>query len=140
MDEANEESSVSYFDESMFCSNDRKSALWLAEVENLIRTKSPKVSILVSEFQCSCNGTMCIQPWILRVFFRARAERGGWWTSEEVLQQLKEDAISLFENFHPECIGILIFDNSSNHQAYGIFAYGIFFSYGIFLRLSFRYA
>jgi hypothetical protein len=35
-----------------------------------------------------------------------------------MLQQLKEDAIPLFERLHPNCIGVFCFDNSSNHQAY----------------------
>ncbi|KAG2226938.1 hypothetical protein INT45_010217 [Circinella minor] len=50
-------------DESTFYSNESPTNLWLVENENPIRNKSPGGSIMVSEFQCPCHGTMCIKNW-----------------------------------------------------------------------------
>lgn len=48
-------------DESTFYSNDGKEDLWLKGNGNAIRKKSPGGSIMVSEFQCACHGTMRIK-------------------------------------------------------------------------------
>ncbi|OAD06486.1 hypothetical protein MUCCIDRAFT_107063 [Mucor lusitanicus CBS 277.49] len=48
-------------DESTLYANDGKNDLWLMEDENHIRKKDPGASIMVSEFQCPCHGTMKIQ-------------------------------------------------------------------------------
>ncbi|KAG2216151.1 hypothetical protein INT45_008911 [Circinella minor] len=48
-------------DESTFYSNESPANLWLLKNENPIRNKSPGGSIMVSEFQCPCHGTMRIK-------------------------------------------------------------------------------
>lgn len=53
-------------DESTFYANDGKNDPWLLEGENYIRKKGPGSSIMVSEFQCACHGTMKIQGWTSR--------------------------------------------------------------------------
>ncbi|KAG1606965.1 hypothetical protein G6F44_013814 [Rhizopus delemar] len=35
-----------------------------------------------------------------------------------MVEQLKEDAIGLFEALHPNCVAVFLFDNSSNHGAF----------------------
>jgi hypothetical protein len=35
-----------------------------------------------------------------------------------MVQQLKEDALPLFELLHPGCKAVFLFDNSCNHRAY----------------------
>lgn len=105
-------------DESTFYANDGKNNLWLAEGETLIRKKGQGSSLMVSEFQCPCHGTMRDKGWIARTFLKAGVGRDGWWTSAEMINQLKNDAIPLFNMLHPGCTAVFLFDNSSNHSAY----------------------
>ena len=105
-------------DESTFYAHDSRTDMWLENDESIIRKKGPGRSIMVSEFQCPCHGTMKIRSWMSRKFFKAGSGRDGWWTSADMIKQLKEDAIPLFEALHPDCVGVFLFDQSSNHQAY----------------------
>ncbi|KAG2213282.1 hypothetical protein INT45_008736 [Circinella minor] len=50
--------------------------------------------------------------------FHARTNCDGYWTSKDMVKQLKDDAIPLFENLHPGCQVLFLFDQSSNHNAY----------------------
>ncbi|RKO93974.1 hypothetical protein BDK51DRAFT_3062, partial [Blyttiomyces helicus] len=40
-----------------------------------------------------------------------------WWTCEDLLKQMHQ-AIKHFNLAHPGCVGVFVFDQSSNHQAY----------------------
>ncbi|OAD74371.1 hypothetical protein PHYBLDRAFT_101127, partial [Phycomyces blakesleeanus NRRL 1555(-)] len=42
----------------------------------------------------------------------------SYWTSKDMLDQLKNHAIPLFESLHEGCTGVFIFNQSSNHKAY----------------------
>ncbi|KAG2204123.1 hypothetical protein INT47_011606 [Mucor saturninus] len=106
-------------DESTFYANDGKDDLWLLEGENHIRKKGPGSSIMVSEFQCPCHGTMKSAGWTSRRFFKAGVGREGYWKYTDMLEQLQDDAIPLFELLHPGCQAVFLFDNSSNHNAFG---------------------
>jgi len=105
-------------DESTFYANDGKNDLWLEHGENYIRKKGAGQSIMVSEFQCPCHGTMRSANWTSRRLFKAGTDREGWWTSSHMVKQLEEDAIKLFDLLHPGCTAVFLFDNSSNHNAY----------------------
>ncbi|KAG2211566.1 hypothetical protein INT45_003504 [Circinella minor] len=105
-------------DECTFYSNDSKRDMWLMEGENLLLKKNPGMSIMVSEFQCPCHGTMRIKGWTSRKLFCAGQNRDGYWDHQDLLKQLQEDVIPLFESLHPNAKGIFIFDQSSNHGAY----------------------
>ncbi|KAG2216602.1 hypothetical protein INT45_009567 [Circinella minor] len=105
-------------DESTFYCNESPINLWLLENENPIRNKSPSGSIMVSEFQCPCHGTMRIKNWKSRKFFFAGTNRDGYWTWKDMHQQIKDDVIPLFEKLHPGCQALFILDQSSNHNAY----------------------
>jgi hypothetical protein len=104
-------------DESTFYANDGKQTVWLLDHEHPILKKGQGLSIMVSEFQCPCHGTMRSDGKISRVLFHAGANRDGYWTSEDMVKQLK-DVIPLFEELHPNCRGVFLFDQSSNHNAY----------------------
>jgi hypothetical protein len=105
-------------DESTFYANDGQEYMWFKENENVLRKKGQGQSIMVSEFQCPCHGTMRSKNWTSRKFFYSGQNREGWWKSEDMVEQLKKDAIPLFELLHPGCQAIFIFDQSSNHNAY----------------------
>lgn len=112
-------------DESTFYSNDGKLTRWCEENETTIFPKGPGGSIMVSEFMCPCHGTMRGvingKEITSRTFFFAGSSQGkeGWWTCNHLMEQLKKDAIPLFELLHPNCIGLFAFDQSSNHRAFG---------------------
>lgn len=106
-------------DECTFYANDGKKNFWLEKEENYIRKKSQGSSLMISEFQCPCHGTMRIEGGrSSRKVFKAGTGRDGWWTIKDMIQQLKEDAIPLFDQLHPNCTAVFLFDNSSNHSAY----------------------
>ncbi|KAI8987110.1 hypothetical protein BDB01DRAFT_904728 [Pilobolus umbonatus] len=106
------------YDKSTFYANDRKKEMWIREGENPIRKKGPGMSIMVSEFQCRCHGTMRVKEWTSRKLFEAGASRQGYWKSADMIKQLVEDAIPLFELLHEGCVAVFIFIQNSNHQAY----------------------
>lgn len=61
---------------------------------------------------------MKIEGWTSRTLFKAGESRDGWWTSKHMVEQLKNDAIPLFDALHPNCTAVFLFDNSSNHGAF----------------------
>jgi len=40
----------------------------------------------------------------------------GWWRCEDLVEQVKEEALVSFNKLHPGSIGVFIFDNSMNHK------------------------
>lgn len=42
----------------------------------------------------------------------------GYWTAEDLLNQIKNKAIPIFETKFPDAIAVFAFDNSANHAAY----------------------
>ncbi|OAD72411.1 hypothetical protein PHYBLDRAFT_169542 [Phycomyces blakesleeanus NRRL 1555(-)] len=106
-------------DESTFYANDGKDTMWLMEVENPIRKKGPRMSLMISEFKCVCHGTMTRGACLSREVFHPGADRDGYWTSADMLKQLKNNVIPLFELIHPGCKAVFSFDQSTNHKVYG---------------------
>ncbi|OAD80134.1 hypothetical protein PHYBLDRAFT_101322, partial [Phycomyces blakesleeanus NRRL 1555(-)] len=53
-----------------------------------------------------------------RKLFFAGEGRDGYWTSDDMIEQLIKDAIPLFELLHPDSQAVFIFDQSSNHRAF----------------------
>ncbi|OAD01012.1 hypothetical protein MUCCIDRAFT_112439 [Mucor lusitanicus CBS 277.49] len=78
------------------------SKLWLLDgtEEPTLLPKGSGATIMVSEFQCPCHGTMALPSDPSK-------------TSRELFL-----AVQIFEELHPNCKGVFLFDNSSNHQAY----------------------
>ena len=105
-------------DESTFYANDGKNDLWLEDGENYIRKKSAGLSIMISEFQCPCHGTMKASGLTSREIFKAGTDRQVWWTSADMVRQLETNVIKVFDELHPGCTGVFLFDHSSNHGAY----------------------
>ncbi|OAD81540.1 hypothetical protein PHYBLDRAFT_73427 [Phycomyces blakesleeanus NRRL 1555(-)] len=51
-------------------------------------------------------------------YIRKKGQGRSLMTCEDMLDQLKNHAIPLFESLHEGCTGVFIFDQSSNHKAY----------------------
>jgi hypothetical protein len=105
-------------DESIFYANDGKEKGWFLPGEVQLRGKGLGRSLMVSEFQCPCHGTMRHNGVISRKLFEVGANHEGYWTHEHVVKQLNDEVISIFKALHPDCMGLFLFDQSSNHKAY----------------------
>ena len=95
-------------DESTFHAHDARNRMWKKEGEQILRKKGPGKGLMVSNFMCPCHGTVCYQD------FGKNSQ--GYWTNSHMQDQLKL-AVRLFEEMHPSCQGLFIFDQSSNHGA-----------------------
>jgi len=42
----------------------------------------------------------------------------GWWTGEDLVKQVQEKAIPIFEERFPGAIGVFAFDNATSHSAF----------------------
>ena len=86
----------------------------------MIVPKGQGRSIMVSSFMCACHGTMRGKvnnvDLTSRVSFIPGQNGEGYWDNKDLANQLKE-VIPLFEELHPNCVGIFAFDQSSNHRA-----------------------
>lgn len=46
------------------------------------------------------------------------ANRDGYWTANDLIKQLEEQAIPIFKKLHGSRMGVFVFHQSSNHTAY----------------------
>lgn len=76
-------------DESIFYANDGKEKGWFLEGETQINGKGLGLSIMVSEFQCPCQGTMRHYGMISRTLFYAGANLDGYCGYEDMVKRYK---------------------------------------------------
>lgn len=69
---------------------------------------------MVSDFLCECHGPLQLPketadqlrlPEKARVIIQPGKNKDGWWKSTDMVKQLKEKALPIFEALHPGCIG-----------------------------------
>ena len=56
--------------------------------------------------------------WKSQTLFYVGTNRDGWWSSEDIVKQPFDDAISLSQSLHPDAQALFLFDQSGNHNAY----------------------
>lgn len=104
-------------DESTFYANDGKSFLWL--MNGVQKPKTNGSSLMISAFICPCHGIMKSQIDQQRmsylVFFAGKT-RDGWFTNDDLATQLRDTAIPIAEELHPNCDFWFAFDNSQSHH------------------------
>jgi len=122
-------------DESIFYANDDVVKAWGPAEENQLRRKSQGLSIHVSDFLCESIGRLrlseedCSTNDLLPdgeqlvytdacITMYPGTNRDGWWKNEDVVKQVKERAIPIFERTHPGKVALFMFDNSCNHNAF----------------------
>jgi len=115
-------------DECIFYSNDGKRGVWAKSEELPLRKRGNGHSIMVSEFLTEECGRLKLNlqqyqenpsiPEEARVYLQPGKNRDGYWTSENLVEQVKTKAIPIFETIFPNCIALFAFDNSSNYAAY----------------------
>ncbi|PKY47601.1 hypothetical protein RhiirA4_462873 [Rhizophagus irregularis] len=50
-------------------------------------------------------------------FLRPGKNKEGWWIAKHLLEQVKNNAIPIFEIMHPNAIAVFAFNNNTNHEA-----------------------
>lgn len=107
-------------DESHFNANDAKSFSWGNDELRTIRPKGRGKGIMVSEFLTPV-GRLCCESGNQGIEYASRLIETGankdWWTNDMMMDQLRH-AVSIFKRRFPNCTGLWLFDNSTNHGAF----------------------
>ncbi|CAG8506348.1 8788_t:CDS:2, partial [Diversispora eburnea] len=74
-------------------------------------------SIMVSDFLCPCHGTLKYNNQCARNLIEPGKNRDGYWTNADLIKQLQEKVIPIFNELHSTSIGLFCFDSSQNHQS-----------------------
>lgn len=115
-------------DESCFSSYDGSRWIWKPIGEQPLRKKGQGRSIHVSDFLCDVSGRLCLTdeeqtqnpnlPAEACVMITPGKNNDGWWTGEDLVKQVVEKAIPIFEAKYPDFVAVFAFDNASSHAAY----------------------
>ncbi|RKF62155.1 hypothetical protein GcM3_149012 [Golovinomyces cichoracearum] len=73
-------------------------------------------SIMISAIICPCHGIMEWNGEKSYETLEAGTNREGWWVADDVVKKVIK-VIKIFEQLHPDSIGLFQFDSSSNHHA-----------------------
>lgn len=114
-------------DESCFSSHEGKTTIWMEADRNPLRPKGQGRSIMVSEFLCECHGRLQLSeeqhrlhpdiPKEAREIIKPGKNADGYWTNSDLVKQVRQKAIPIFQILHPGCEALFAFDNSQNHHA-----------------------
>jgi hypothetical protein len=97
-------------DESAFHQNDAKGSLWMKEHEQLLRKKGEGRAYMVSGFLCPCHGIFDDE------YISPGKNADGYWRCPDLARQVERMLVK-FKELHPDCRGLFVFDQSSNHGA-----------------------
>ena len=114
-------------DESCFGSNDGRSYCWLDKNKRKITPKVNGRSVMASVFLCECHGILKLDQELQMRFpdvaadsteiVTAGCNSESYWKNSDIVKQLQQKAIPIFQVLHPECDGLLMFDKSQKHHA-----------------------
>ena len=105
---------IMFHDESTFQAHDAQEKSWVLDSQHALRKKGVGRGIHRSDF-IGPTGGWCKEA---GVQIRYGKNRDGYWSGEDVCNQLKEKAIPALEKQHPNCQLLFIFDNSSGHASF----------------------
>ncbi|CAG8625417.1 25176_t:CDS:2, partial [Gigaspora rosea] len=112
------------YDKAYFYANDNNSFVWVEDKESIIKKKGQGLAIMASDFLCACHGPLHLTEADAirlgldreaRVIIKPGQQADGYWKSENMVQQLREKAIPIFNALHPGRIGI-----STNYNTYAL--------------------
>lgn len=107
-------------DETTFYANDCNTSMWMEGAKQKIRPKSVGTSLMVSGFVCPCHGFIRGQMGDEQVtsykLFEAGVNRDGWFTNDDLIEQLQSAVIPLAKSLHPNKTLLFAFDNSMSHH------------------------
>lgn len=107
-------------DESYFNANDTTMFGWGNDSIKPIRPKGRGKGIMVSDFLTPGGRLSHDAGGGTKEYATTLVEPGSgkdWWTNGMMLEQLKK-AVTIFKKQFPNCTGVWLFDNSTNHGAY----------------------
>lgn len=114
-------------DESVFAAHEGKKKVWIKDGSNTLRPKGNGRCLMVSEFLCECHGRLVLDaeqqklypeiPPEATVILKPGKNADGWWTNEDLVNQIKLRVLPIFKVLHPDSDGLFLFDNSQNHHA-----------------------
>jgi len=68
---------------------------------------------------CECHGRLKIGDGLeAQEMIVPGQNNDGWWTASHMIAQIKIKALTVFNALHPGCVGVFLFDNSTNHGAF----------------------
>ena len=112
-------------DESCFSLHDGKPTIWM-DNNRPLRPKGQGRSIMVSEFVCECHGPMKLNeelrgrhpdvPVATCTIITPGKQQDGYWTTADLIAEVKNKAMPIFKILHPETDALFMFDNSQNHR------------------------
>lgn len=115
-------------DELIFYANDSQHHGWHPVGEQPLRKKGRGRSLHVSEFLTETIGRLRLTeaqqhafPGLVAeacVIIEPGTNHDGWWTAEQLIQQVVERAIPIFEATHPGAVAVFAFDQSTCHGAF----------------------
>ena len=119
-------------DESMFLANDGRRRVWTLDGHGILRPKGRRKGIMVSNFLLPWlrlnffslspekQQELAIQGISLEaaVYFEYRKTDDGYWTGEELLDQVVKKALPIGEVLYPGYELLFIFDNVTSHSVY----------------------
>ncbi|CAG8798766.1 9870_t:CDS:2, partial [Cetraspora pellucida] len=103
--------------------------------ESQLRQKLQDLSIHVSDFicesigclqlseeECAINNSLLNNEQLIYteacVVMHSGTNHNGWWTSKDLIKQISECAILIFEQTHLGKVALFLFDNSCNYNAF----------------------
>lgn len=125
-----------YHEESTVQSKERPWLLWLLPGKTVFWSKDSGQLIQISDFIVETTGQLivtrdCInhlisegyRPFLpsfsdVAAVIHPRAKGNALWDMNQLISQIKTCALPIFEEMHPDCQGVFVFDCSSAHEAY----------------------
>ena len=107
---------VWYHDESVFYMHDRRKKQWIHQDAGVTPYKKGEGhSLMVADFVSADYGWLCASDGrSTRRLFRPGKNCDGWFTNEDILDQVK-DAIALVKELYPFDDHVFIYDNATTH-------------------------
>ncbi len=114
-------------DECIFSAYDESRSLWIPDGEQPLRKKGNGHSIHVSDFLTDVCGHFALPdemqasddfPREACVIMHSGKNNNGWWKADDLVNQVVERAIPIFEVRFPGCQALFAFDNASSHAAF----------------------
>ncbi|KAJ7231192.1 hypothetical protein C8J57DRAFT_1251284 [Mycena rebaudengoi] len=105
-----------FHDECCFHANDYKSRAWLKDGQTILQKKGRGRLIHVSDFITEASGRLFICDPIGKILRDAR--KVIFPGTKQLLEQV-DNAITIFEEAHPKCQALFVFDQSSAHASLG---------------------
>ena len=113
--------------ECIFSAYNRSRSLWIPNEEQPLRKKGNGRSIHVSNFLTDVCGCLAFSdetqvsndfPKEACIIMHLGKNNDRWWKAEDLVNQVIEHAILIFEVRFSGCQALFVFDNASNHAAF----------------------